>query len=311
MIEVVPSNFQCVDCGAKYQPDKGPCSGCGRVYEYQHGILLAWPKNMAPLAKEEAEHHDHDDSDAVEVHQLNRPRNLYYHEQLWQKMKELPKGADILEIGAGTGFDAQKLMGEYGLTLTDVSPETLARLGEKLNDPNIGYIAADGSHLPFISGSFAGVYMVATLHHLPDVKQGINEFGRVLQPGGQLVIAIEPNATYFRWIKYFRKSICRVIHMDPHEGSHADAEMRGFSYRELKNLFSNNNWNNFEIKPVWFLAGWWHYSTEFLFRSLRLKKRLVLPSALEWILVYLDELLFKIPGVKHLAWHWYISATKL
>ena len=202
-------------------------------------------------------------------------------------------------------------MGEYGWTLTDVSPETLARLAEKLNNANSTYIAADGTHLPFTGQSFDGLYMVATLHHLPDVKQGINEFRRVLQPGGQLVIAIEPNITYFRWIKYFRKWLCRVIHMDPHEGSHADAEMEGFCHRELKNLFAHNNWNNLEIKPVWFLVGWWHYGAELLFRSLRLKKRLVLPSPLEWILVYLDELLFKIPGVKYVAWHWYISATKI
>lgn len=304
------NNFKCVDCWVEFNPN-GACPGCGRFYIKEHGILVAWPKTMAVLAKEEAEHHDHDDSDATEVHQLIRPRNWFYHEKLWQTMRQLSKGAEILEIGAGTGFDAQKLMGEYRLTLTDVSPETLARLSQKLNDPRITYVAVDGSHLPFTDNSFAGVYMVATLHHLPDAKQGINEFARVLKPGGQLMIAIEPNATYFRWIKHFRKFLCRVIHMDPHEGSHADAEMEGFSYRKLKNLFSSGEWNNVEIRPVWLFAGLWHYTAEILFRALRLKKRLVLPPTLEWFLVYLDEWLFKIPGVKHLCWHWSMRATKL
>lgn len=303
--------LMCVDCGG--QLTKNRCLNCGRLFEQKNEILIAWPKTMDKLAEEEAEHHDEDDSDATEVHQLNRPRNWFYHEKLWQKMRLLPRGSELLEIGAGTGFDAGRLAGDYRLTLTDVSSETLGRLKEKMKDgkEKMCFIAADGSKLPFVDESFDGVYMVATLHHLPDTKKGIDEFARVLKSDGQLFIGIEPNATYFRWIKHFRKFLCRVIHMDPHDGSHADAEMEGFSHRELKSFFSSSEWKDVEIKPVWFFAGWWHYVAELLFRSLKLKKRLVLPAAVEWILVYADEALFKIPGVKYLAWHWNISAKKI
>lgn len=318
--------LKCVDCGSTFIDGKSVrCSNCGRIYEQKNGIVIAWPKNMDTLAEEEAEHHDEDDSDAAEVHQLNRPRNIFYHEKLWRKMKGLPKGSEILEVGAGTGFDAARLARDYRLTLTDVSPGTLGRLKEKMDQlaghsgenqnpkgiKELQYIAADGSHLPFADGSFDGVYMVATLHHLPNTQKGISEFARVLKPNGQLYIGIEPNATYFRWIKYFRKWLCRVIRMNPHDGSHADAEMEGFSHRDLKEYFGRSDWKDVEIRPVWFLAGWWHYGAELLFRSLKLKKRLVLPSTLEWVLVYLDEGLFKIPGVKYLAWHWSVSARKL
>ncbi len=299
----------CVDC--HNQLVENHCSHCGRFYEQKNGILIAWPKTMDKLAEEEAEHHDEDDSDAIEVHQLNRPRNVFYHEQLWQEMRELPKGSSILEIGAGSGFDAQVLQDNYALTLTDVSPETLRRLSEKLNNPDIMYIAADGSRLPFANNSFDGIYMVATLHHLPNQQQGIHELARMVKSGGQVYIGIEPNSTYFMWIKYFRGLLCRLIHMDPHKGSHADAEMEGFSYIDLKKYFFGTEWESVTIRPIWFLAGWWHYGSEFLFRSLRLKKRFVLPSILEWLLIYLDEALFKIPGMKYLAWHWSVSAKKL
>ena len=211
--------LRCVDC--HYPLTENWCSSCGRIYQQKNGVLIAWPKNLDKLAEEEAEHHDADDGDATEVHQLNRPRNYFYHKKLWQTMKTLPSGSNILEIGAGSGFDAKELVGDYRLTLTDVSPRTLARLREMMRDKEIWrdkeieYIAADGSHLPFADQSFAGLYLVATFHHLPNPIIGIKEFNRVLQPGGQVCVAIEPNATYFRWIKYSRNFLCRIIHTLP------------------------------------------------------------------------------------------------
>jgi ubiquinone/menaquinone biosynthesis C-methylase UbiE len=225
-------------------------------------------------------------------------------------MQQVPKGAEILEIGAGTGWDAQNLMEEYRLTLTDVSPQTLARLSSKLANTKNIYIAVDGAHLPFIDQSFDGVYMVATLHHLPEAAKGISEFARVLKPNGKLAIAIEPNFTYFYFIKKLRGFFCWLTHMNPADGSHADAEMEGFSYTELKKLFSTGEWENVTIKPVWLFAGYWHYGAEMIYRALRLKKRLALPAFFEWVLIYIDELLFMIPGIKHLCWHWSVYATK-
>lgn len=301
----------CVDCAALIPPgDTVVCSSCGRVYERQGRSLVMWPKDMDDLAVEEAEHHDHDDSDACEVHQLSRPRNFFYHARLWKTLRTLPTGSRLLEIGAGTGFDAKELVRDYALTLSDVSPETLNRTAQALQSETVDYVAADGSKLPFAGAQFAGVYMVATLHHLPDAAAGVGECARVLHPGGLLCIWIEPNATYFRPIKYLRNFLCMVTHMKPEEGSHADAQMEGFSYSQLVALFPTATWSEVDIRPLWLLSGFWHYTAEFLFRALRLKKRIVLPKMFELCLVRVDEILFQIPGVKHLGWHWMIVARK-
>jgi SAM-dependent methyltransferase len=273
-----------------------------------HATVL-WPKDMNELAAEEAEHHDHDHSDASEVHQLNRPRNFVFHERLWHTLRTVDHGSNLLEIGAGTGFDAKEIVGDYALTLSDVSPQTLNRTAAMLGG-TMTYVAADGARLPFADEQFRGVYMVATLHHLPDPVLGIRECARVLQPGGLLCIWIEPNMTYFRPIKYLRKFLCAATHMKPEDGSHADAEMEGFSYVELKHCFAPDVWSEVDIRPMWFILGWWHYFSEFLFRALRLRTRIALPIGLEKWLVRVDDVLLKIPGMKHLCWHWTISAKK-
>ncbi len=286
------------------------CGSCGRAYQKQGATLVAWPTHMHELSAEEAEHHDHDDGDARDVHQLERPRNVFYHTLLWQALRTLPPGSTILEIGAGTGFDAEQLRGAYVLTLSDVSPETLNRLAEQFADPKITYVAADGSCLPFGPNSFDAAYMVATLHHLPSPQQGVEECARVLSPGGLLAIGMEPNTLYFGPIKRFRGLLCSLTHMKPEEGSHADAEMEGFSYRELVSFFPRATWEDVAIRPAWLLAGFWHYGAEGIFRAFRLKKRLTLPRFCEQALVWLDELLFKVPGIRHLGWHWVIVARK-
>lgn len=265
---------------------------------------------MGELAKDEAHHHDEDDEDAREVHQLNCPRNVYYHTLIQSYITIVPKGSNVLEIGAGSGYDARALKDEYQLTLSDVSVETLNRLADTLNDGGVTYVAADGEHLPFVDNYFDGAYMVAVLHHFEHADRGLTECARVLKSGGVLVIGMEPNTFYFKWIHRFQGMLYRLTHTDPSYISKADAETKGFSYAELQKLMKAGEWQDVEIQPVWLLAGWWHYTAEFLFRALKLKKRLVLPAAVEKLIVVLDEMLFKLPLIKHLGWHWIIVAKR-
>lgn len=291
-------------------PQQPACLKGGRSYEQKGRVWIGWAAEMGELAKDEAHHHDEDTEDAREVHQLNCPRNAYYHTLIQSYIKTLPQGSSVLEIAAGSGYDAQALKDAYQLTLSDVSVETLNRLADNLSDDGIIYVAADGEHLPFVDHYFDGAYMVAVLHHFEHPEQGLKECARVLKPSGVLVIGMEPNTFYFKWIHRFQGMLYRLTHTDPSYISKADAETKGFSYAELKALLNTGDWQDVKIRPAWFLAGWWHYAAEFLFRALKFKKRLVLPLALEKLIVTFDEILFKLPFVKHLGWHWIIVAKR-
>jgi len=281
---------------------------CGKVYDTKNGVLVALPTNMDELAQEELEYHDSFVEDAGDVHQLSVWRNKFYHEKIQDELKQLPHGSLILEIGAGSGTDARELVRDYKMVLSDISPKTLERLVKTLQSPNTSYVAADGMHLPFSDKTFDAVYMVATFHHFENPNEALSEIQRVLKAGGLVVLGVEPNSFYFRPVKKLRSLLCKATHMHTEEGSHADAEMEGFSYGQLKKLFNDQQWGNISIRPMWLCAGWMHYGLEFMFRVFKMKKRIIIPLWLEKGIVGVDEVLFSIPGVKYVGWHWNVVA---
>lgn len=306
-------HYACVDCGSPLtlkHENMFLCQTCGRPFLKENGVWHFLPSRMTGLAKEEIAYHDHFEEDAEDVHQLSAWRNAYYHRMLWDAVFRLPPGSRILELGAGSGYDARRFLPDYALTASDVSPKTVERLLSHLPHPPVCAAALDAEHLPFGEKQFDGAYAVAMWHHLTEPKRMIDECARVLHPGGLLAIVMEPNATYFAPIKWMRPLLCRAARMHGHEVSHADAEMTGFTARGIAKCFDPAAWSSVEIRPAWLLAGWAHYGLEFLFRVFRLKRRILLPRAFEKMLVGFDELAFKIPGVKHLGWHWIVIARR-
>lgn len=303
--------LQRVDCGGamKFQDGGWRCDRCSCSYEKEGQVIKAWPTKLGDLAKEEAEYHDHAEEDAKDVHQLLAPRNLFYHGLVWKHLQRLAPRSKILEIGAGSGFDAQELVHDYELVVSDISPETLQRTAERVGN-HLVYVAADGTRLPFPDRSFDGVYMVATFHHFHEPQLAAEEMYRVLRPGGYAAIGIEPNKFYFYFVRLFRKPLCYLTRMRADEGSKADAEMVGFSYGELSRLFPGEKWQAVQIRPMWILNGLAHYGLELLYRLFRLKKRLRFPVWFERAIVAVDEWLLKIPGMKHFCWHWMIFLQK-
>jgi len=113
--------------------------------------------------------------------------------QLWHYVEHLHP---IVEIGAGPGF-----FKEYRpqLISTDVVPT-----------PNLDVVCGAGS-LPFLSRSLGGLVMLDVLHHLPNPLEFLNEAGRVLRPGGRLVM-IEPWITGPSYLlyRYFHDEDCSL-----------------------------------------------------------------------------------------------------
>lgn len=281
----------------------------GLSLEKKEGIWCVPESELTALAKEEAHYHDIFDEHAEDVHQLSSFRNTFYHRRIWEWLRGLPAGSRILEVGAGSGYDAAALIEDYALVLSDVSPETLRRLQRKTGWP-VPFVALDGQQLPFTDDQFDGLYMVATWHHLEDPGAGLAEVARVVAPGGRIVFGVEPNKTYFLPLKWFRPLLIALARMRGAEVSHADEEMVGFSKREIQNYFATGEWCDVRIQPMWLFSGWLHYKIEFFYRMLGLKRRIRVPQFFEVVLVWIDELAFKIPGMSFFAWHWIITATK-
>jgi SAM-dependent methyltransferase len=105
---------------------------------------------------------------------------------------------DALEIGAGTGYFSLNLA-QLGLlerpTATDISDgmlSTLAETAAELGVP-VATVRAEAERLPFADESFDLVFGHAVLHHIPDLRRALDQFHRVLRPGGTLAFCGEPS----------------------------------------------------------------------------------------------------------------------
>jgi ubiquinone/menaquinone biosynthesis C-methylase UbiE len=104
-------------------------------------------------------------------------------------------GERVLEIGPGTGLQALHVADQLGaegrLDIVDIQQSMLDHVMRRAAAGKIGAIVparADARELPFDDGSFDAAYLVTVLGEIPDPRAAIREIGRVLKPGGRLVV---------------------------------------------------------------------------------------------------------------------------
>jgi|GEM_PF-784758 len=305
--------WRCVDCGGETKD--GVCVSCGREYCEFEGIKDFLPLAMSGFKKEEARYHDEVTADAEDVHQLAAFRNRKYHEMIPGLLHPVAPGGWTLELACGSGHDGAIAV-ESGQRLieTDVSlgaVRVAKRRLESIPGPKTDPVFAvvDAEALPFTDSSLAGAFMTASLHHAEDSKQVLREVKRVLVPGAAFVTAIEPHSLYFGALNRLKPSLERLLGKRA-DKSVADEEHAGFTRKGLVKLFRDAGFDDVRVIPMWFFAGWSHYSLEFLNRLTKRQTRLALPEFLERAVVGLDEIIFLLPGGKHLAWHWIAVGKK-
>lgn len=115
----------------------------------------------------------------------------------------VPRRARVLEVGAGPGF------------LADFARERrpdLRFISSDLIPTGWNNLAADAGRLPLLDASIDAIVGLDTLHHLPDPAGLFAEAGRVLRPGGCLVL-LEP------WVSLFSYPIYRWLHQEDCDSS--------------------------------------------------------------------------------------------
>lgn len=100
-------------------------------------------------------------------------------------------GRQILDAGAGTGFDALRLIRGGGhVTAIEYNP-VLVRRGKAVAH-EARWVGGFSHVLPFENATFDIVCCNAALHHMRDVPAAIQEMLRVLRPGGWLLTTGDP-----------------------------------------------------------------------------------------------------------------------
>ncbi|PSQ48894.1 class I SAM-dependent methyltransferase [Halobacteriales archaeon SW_7_65_23] len=143
----------------------------------------------AALAEQYA---DADNLDArIRLHERYDTADRDWWRWVFDHYEGLPDGADLLEVGCGTGYlwrdNADRIPDGWGLLLTDFSAgmadDARATLAEAGVDAAVGVAAAES--LPLPDDSVDAVVANHMLYHV-DRDAALPELHRVLRPGGRL-----------------------------------------------------------------------------------------------------------------------------
>lgn len=111
---------------------------------------------------------------------------------------QLTGASRVLEVGPGPGFFSivvARAVPQGRLELVDIQLEMLLKARRRLRRAgihNTGFTQASAVTLPFRSGAFDVVFLVAVLGEVPDPKACVASIADVLRPGGLLSVAELP-----------------------------------------------------------------------------------------------------------------------
>jgi len=103
----------------------------------------------------------------------------------------------VLDIGCGAGYGSAELaQTATSVTGIDISPDAVALARSSYAAPNLQYLAASATSIPFPDASFDLITCFEVIEHIHDWPALLNEAHRLLSPGGQFIVST-PNKSYY------------------------------------------------------------------------------------------------------------------
>ena len=101
-------------------------------------------------------------------------------------------GGRVLEVGVGTGISLPLYSSNCRLCGVDISAPMLRKAQERVTELNLanveGLWVMDAEHLSFPDNSFDVVVAQYVITTVPNPEATLDEFARVLKPGGEIVL---------------------------------------------------------------------------------------------------------------------------
>ncbi len=178
-------------------------------------------------------------------------------------------GARALDLATGTGDIALALASRgarvVGLDITFRMIELAKRKGTQGFQPGgppssmaLEFLVGDMLALPFPSGSFQIVTTGYGLRNVPNLATAIEEIGRVLSPGGQ-VLSLDFNrpsnrlvrSAYLAYLTVVGAALGWVLHRDPDTYRYIPASIRQYPGAEaVARLFESRGFTGVRCYPV-------------------------------------------------------------
>ena len=145
-------------------------------------------------------------------------------------LRHFAPASRVLDAGCGRSlFTEIRPDWPFGIVAADVDFDLL--VARKAEFPALRWVVGDAHPLPFRDASFDGLFAGELIEHLPDPAAGMDEFRRVLRPGGTLVLTT-PN----------RRRLANVV--DRSQRPYSPDHLSELSYDEARVLLGDHG---FEI----------------------------------------------------------------
>ena len=140
---------------------------------------------------------------------LSLGQHIYWRKQAVAAVDAHP-GQKVLDVAAGTGVSSEPFA-DAGVDViaADLS-EGMLDVGRRRR-PDMTFVQADVTALPFEDGTFDAVTMSYGLRNVADYPKALSEIYRVLKPGGRIVILEFSTPTFAPFGAVYKNYIMKAI----------------------------------------------------------------------------------------------------
>jgi len=134
----------------------------------------------------------------------------------------------VLDVGCGAAGHVGRFVADLGPRVTGVDLSTRSVALAQRRHPDLRFVAADMSALPFASGAGVGIVAFYSLIYRADPRAALGELRRVLAPGAPLLIAVHGGEGWQRFDTYNGTPIDVELHLRSPDAFAAQVRAAGF-----------------------------------------------------------------------------------
>lgn len=186
----------------------------------------------------------------------------FYQSRLWRRAVRKAvnplSGQRILDVAAGTGTSSKALLVPGGEVVAADFSKGMIEQGKKQH-PELTFVYADAMKLPFQAAEFDAVTISFGLRNVQKFQTALQEFHRVLKPGGKLIVCEFSKVSgplgliYKFYLRFVLPIVARIFSSNPEAYTYLSQSIEAWpSQKELEQNIREAGFKNVSYKNLSF-----------------------------------------------------------